>query len=281
MKNVLIGAHLSIAGGFAKAIERAESIGATALQIFSKSARSLFAKPLDKKAVKEFKTSQKASSVKIIAIHTSYLINLASPNSKTETNSINSLLEELKRCEALGAQYLVLHPGSHLGSGIETGIKKIAKNINKVLKKHSGKAKILLETMAGQGTNIGSTFEEIRQIYNLIDDKKRIGVCLDTCHIFSAGYDLNSAEGYAKTMKQFTRIVGISRLKLIHINDSLTSFDSHKDRHTNIGKGNISPAAFKALMNDPKLTKIAKILETPAPEGLDTYKKEIYNLTRM
>lgn len=280
-KTALIGAHISIAGGFELAIERAESIGATAIQIFTKSSRTWFEKPISQQSAQLFKDALKKSSVQIVVAHSAYLINIGSPNKKTEAGSCNSLLNELQRCEALGLPFLVLHPGSHLGSGEEPCIERIAKNLDLVLAQHTGSTKILLETMAGQGSNIGSTFEQLSYIRDLAKEKRRIQFCLDTCHIFAAGYDLRSTTSYKEVMKQFDRIIGFDLLKIIHLNDSQEPFDSHKDRHADIGKGHIPLTVFKELMNDSRLQDVPKILETPAEGGLEDYRHQIDILRRM
>jgi len=208
MKSDLLGAHLSIAGGIFKVIERAKSINATAIQIFVKNSRSWSAKPLSKEETEKFIQAKKTSNVEFVVAHSSYLINIASTNEKTEALSCKALFEELERCEQLKIPYLVLHPGSHLGSGEKEGIKRVAKNINSILKKFKGKTKILLETMAGQGTNIGYTFEQIKAIRDLIEEKSRVGVCLDTCHVYAAGYDIATEKGLNNTLKSFDKIIG-------------------------------------------------------------------------
>ncbi|MBU1007920.1 deoxyribonuclease IV [Candidatus Dependentiae bacterium] len=274
----LIGAHISIAGGFCKAIERAQALGATTMQIFTKSSRSWFEKPISDDEVKAFKKALKQSKLKKIMAHSSYLINIASTNPETEKNSATALKHELKRCEQLGIPYLVMHPGSHLGAGEQEGIKKICKNLDKILAQASGTTKILLETMAGQGTNLGHTFEQIKSIIANCAHKKLLGVCLDTCHIFAAGYDIRTEEAYKKTIKQFAQIIGIRKLQALHLNDSKTGLDSHKDRHESLGEGHIPRTTFKYIMQDKRFAKIPKILETPDP---NLYAKEINMLNRM
>jgi len=277
-QKILVGAHVSIAGGLHKAVERAIALGATTMQIFTKSGRTWFAKKITQEEAERFKQAVKKTKLIGVTAHSSYLINIASINLKTIKKSLTALVEEIQRCELLSIPYLVLHPGSHVGTGEETGIKKIAKNLDRVLKKTSGKTLVLLETMAGQGTNIGYTFEQLREIIDLCEEQKKIGVCLDTCHIFAAGYDINTPEAYENTIKKFTQILGLRRLKVIHINDSKTLCNSRKDRHASLGTGKISPQAFKLIMNDKRLTNIPKILETPEPE---LYAEEIRMLKNM
>ncbi|MGD1997366.1 MAG: deoxyribonuclease IV, partial [Candidatus Dependentiae bacterium] len=196
----LLGAHLSTAGGPSSAFARAEKVGATAVQIFTKSNKSYFAKALSEEEITKFKENWKASNVREIVTHAAYLINIGASNPEVEKKSRASLREEINRCHQLGIKYLVLHPGSHTGAGMEAGIEKIARNLSQILAEAPGEVMVLLETAAGQGTNVGSTFQEIRDIYDACDEgvKKRVGVCLDTCHIFSAGYDISSTEQYTK-----------------------------------------------------------------------------------
>jgi deoxyribonuclease-4 len=280
-EKILLGAHISIADGLHKAILRGEEIGCTAIQIFTKSSRSWFAKKLSQKEIEKFKKTRKESKqIKMIVAHTSYLINLAAANAVTEKKSITSLAQELERCEELEIPYLVLHPGSHVGLGEEKGMKKIAKNLDKVLSKSKGKTKIALETTAGQGTNLGYTFKQLKKIRSLCKQKSKIAVCLDTCHVFAAGYDFKSPEGYKKVMAEFIKTLGVRSLKVIHINDSKSEFDSRVDRHENIGKGKIPRSVFKAIMNDKRLINVPKILETPIQDPTD-YVDEIKMLRRM
>lgn len=281
MKNetILVGAHTSISGGLYKSIEEGERLGCNVIQIFTKSSRSWFAKKLTPIEIDKFKEVQKNSNIKTVVAHTSYLINLGSPKKEIEEKSIKSLSEELARCEELNIPYLVLHPGAHLKTSEESCIKQIAKNLDSVLRKNA-KTMILLETTSGQGTNVGYKFEHLRQIIDLSNEKNKLGVCLDTCHIFSAGYDISSKKTYDEVIINLKKIVGIRKLKAIHLNDSKTEFNSRKDRHENIGKGTIGLEAFKLIMNDERLKNIPKILETPVVQG-DEYKKEIELLKRM
>jgi deoxyribonuclease-4 len=276
-KTVLVGAHVSIAGGLHKAVERALALGATTMQIFTKSSRSWYDKPISPETEKLFKKALKDSGLKKIVAHASYLINIASAKPNTEQQSVAALKHELHRCEQLSIPFLVLHPGSHIGDGEEKGIKKICKNLDKVLATANGKTKLLLETMAGQGTNLGYTFKQIREIHDRCTHKKHLGVCLDTCHIFAAGYELRNTTEYEKTMKKFARIVGLRKLKAIHLNDSKTELGSRKDRHESLGKGQIPKKIFQLIMQDKRLVGIPKILETPDPT---LYKEEISLLKR-
>ncbi|MCK4517929.1 deoxyribonuclease IV [Candidatus Babeliales bacterium] len=280
-KSILLGAHMSISGGLHKAIERAESINCTTMQIFTKNNKSWLGRKISNEEANQFKQALKKSSLKKIMGHTSYLINIGSANKEVEKKSIAALKHELGRCEQLDIPYLILHPGSHLGAGEDKCIKQICKNLNIVLAHATGKTIILLETMAGQGTNVGYKFEHLRQIYDGCNHKKFLGVCFDTCHVFVAGYDLTSPESYKKTWAKFAKIIGMRKLKAIHLNDSKTELGSRKDRHENIGKGKIPKKTFELIMNDKRLSGIPKVLETPSTDGVTEYKREIKLLRNM
>jgi len=280
-KELLIGAHLSIAGGLHKAIERAEQIGAHAVQVFTKNNRSYFGKQLCHDDCIQFNKARAASSVRYVVVHSSYLINIGACKKEVEKKSVASLIHELERCQQLGIDHLVLHPGSHTGAGVEACIHRIASNIDHALCSVPGKTMILLETAAGQGTNVGFTFEHIRAIYDLCSQKHRVGVCFDTCHVFAAGYDISTSTGYKKTWAHFAETIGMNTLKLIHLNDSKMPCGSKKDRHENLGKGTIPLSTFELLINDPALQAIPKILETPSDDDITIYKKEIILLKEM
>jgi deoxyribonuclease IV len=271
-QTILVGAHVSISGNLEESFARAEALGATTMQIFTKSNRQWFAKNLNDEEINAFKNAKKTTSINTVVAHTGYLINIASSNSNVEKKSVRSLEKELIRCQELDIPYLVLHPGAHTGNGLEKGLEKIVKNLDFVLKKVSGITKIVLETMAGQGTSIGSKFEEIARILKKCKKPSSLGVCFDTCHSFSAGYDLSSPEGYKATMKKFDKVIGLKHLKVVHINNSKTSMGSKKDRHEELEKGTMPLETFKAIMNDKEINGAPKILETPNPL---LYKDEI------
>ncbi|MBD3231206.1 deoxyribonuclease IV [Candidatus Dependentiae bacterium] len=280
-KEILLGAHVSIAGGIYKAITRGEEIGATVIQIFTKSSRSWTAKKLTSNEIQKFKDNWKNSKkIQQVVAHTSYLINLAAKNHSLEKKSIKSLSLELKRCEELGIPYLVLHPGSLVGQTEEEGIKKISQNLDSILKNSKGKTSIVLETTAGQGTSIGHTFEQLKKIRLACKEKNKVGVCIDTCHIFAAGYDISTKKGYHKVMKKFEKILGKKVLKVIHLNDSKGDLGSKIDRHANIGKGKIPKQTFSLIMNDKRFFTIPKILETPVQQEKD-FVNEIKLLKKM
>ncbi len=260
----LLGAHVSIAGGVSTAIDRAEKLGFTAIQIFTKNSNRWFAKPLDAEEIENFKTKLGKSNIKFVVAHDSYLINLCAKNEEILKRSRNAFVDELWRCDQLGIPYLNFHPGSHTGRGEEEGLKVIAESINIAHEKTAEfKVSSMLELTAGQGTALGYRFEQIDRIIELVDDKKRMSVCIDTAHIFAADYDIRTVESYNKVMKQFNDIIGLYRLKCFHINDSKKKLGSKVDRHERIGKGFIGLEGFANIMNDKRLIKIPKILETP------------------
>jgi len=276
----VVGSHISASGGLYKAIERGESIGCTAMQIFTKSNRSWFDKAITTEDATKFKQAAQNSSIQSIVVHAAYLINLGASKPETAATSTKSLLHEIERCTQLGIKYLVIHPGSHTGSGEEVCIKQIAHNLDVVLEKTEG-VMILLETAAGQGTNVGYTFEQLAAIRALSTHKRRIGYCLDTCHVFCAGYDISTKDGYEKTIKDFDNILGLEHLKAIHVNDSTKPCGSRVDRHAPLGEGTIPLKTFELMMRDKRLADIPKILETPSDEEMLLWTKEIKMLKGM
>lgn len=267
---MIFGAHESIAGGVFKAIERGKTATCDTIQMFNKSNSQWRAKKLNNDEIDKFFKIQEDTGVTAACSHSSYLINMASPVAELNEKSYNALKEEMERCELLKIPGLVFHPGSHVGSGEEAGLNAIIKNINKMFENlKDNNVLLLLETTAGQGTNLGYTFEQLGYIIDGVEDKNRVGVCLDTCHIFSAGYPISDPKDYKKTMKQFNDIIGLDKLKIIHMNDSKKEFGSKKDRHEHIGKGEIGLEAFRNFVNDSRLKKVPMILETPKDETLE------------
>ena len=273
----LVGSHISAAGGLHLAIERGVSIGATAMQIFTKSNRQWHEKKITETEATLFRKAWADSSIQDIIVHAAYLINIGSSKPDVEEKSIIGLIDEVSRCGQLGIKYLVLHPGSHLGAGVEPCLAQIARNLDIVLEKTAQypATMVLLETMAGQGSNVGFTFEQLARVRELVTDSTRIGVCLDTCHIFCAGMDITSEAGWDLVIDQFDSVIGLSHLKAIHVNDSMTPCGSNKDRHAPLGTGTIPLATFKHLMNDKRLANIPKVLETPSDPEMHLWKKEI------
>ncbi len=267
-KNLLIGLHMSIAGGLHLAFERGASIGCKTIQIFTKSSNQWKSKPITDEELKLYKAAERKSKIHPVAAHDSYLINLCAAENELLKRSRHAFIDELQRCEVLGIPYLIFHPGSHVGAGESEGIKKIVESLNMAHEQTLRfKVKSVLETTAGQGTAVGYKFEHLRKIIDSVDDAKRIAVCLDTNHIFSAGYDIRTESEYIKTFNEFDAVIGLERLVVIHCNDSKKEFGSRVDRHEHIGKGAIGKDAFGYIMRDKRLSKIPKILETP--KGVD------------
>ncbi len=264
-----LGAHESIAGGLHKAFDRAQSVGCDAMQIFVKPNRNWAVKPLTEEDIARFKARAAETGIHPVVAHTSYLLNLASPKKDLWQRSRDTLIVELERCEALDVPYLVLHPGSHVGSGEETGLARVAQGLGEVHAATPGfRTHILLETTAGQGTNLGYTFEQLAWLVERAPEGERLGVCLDTCHVFAAGYELRTVEGYEATMEEFDRAVGLARLEAIHLNDSKGDLGGRKDRHEHIGQGRIGLEGFRNLLNDPRLAGLPGLLETPKGDDL-------------
>lgn len=262
--NHLIGAHTSISGGVPCAVELADKLKFSAMQIFSKNNNRWSAKPFTDEVISEFKTLLKSSGIKFTVVHDSYLINLCSLSEELLAKSRNAFLDELIRCEQLGIPYLNFHPGAHGGAGEEDGIKLIAESLNIIHDQTKNfKVSSMLEVTAGQGSAIGYRFEHIRKIIDLIEENERMSICIDTAHIFAAGYDIRTPEAYEKTLKEFDDIIGIERLKCFHMNDSKKELGSRVDRHAHIGEGFIGLDGFRNIMNDKKLEHVPKILETP------------------
>ncbi len=262
--NQLLGAHTSIAGGIANAVDLASKLNFTALQIFSKNSNQWLAKSLSKEDISLFKTKLEKSKIKFMVVHDSYLINLCSKNQRTLKLSRNAYVDELKRCHQLGIRYLNFHPGAHGGAGEEEGIKLIAESLNIAhATTKDFKVSSMIETTAGQGTTLGYKFEQIRKIIDLVEDKDKMSVCIDTAHIFAAGYNIKDKKEYEKVIKEFDDVVGLNKLKCFHMNDSKKELGSRVDRHEHIGKGFIGKEGFRNIMNDKRLEQIPKILETP------------------
>jgi deoxyribonuclease-4 len=271
MKNkpLLLGAHMSVSGGVHKAVDRATSIGCTALQVFTKNNNQWHAAPLSEEDIQNYKRKIADASIAPVVAHDSYLINLCATNPDILKKSREAFIDELSRCEQLGIQLLNFHPGAHMGSGEEEGIKRIIESLNIAHERTKGfKVLSVVEATAGQGTAVGYKFEHLEKIINGVDETKRMAVCIDTCHIFAAGYELRNEVGYEKTFQEFERIVGMKRLAAFHCNDSKKDFGSHVDRHEHIGKGMIGLDGFSFLMNDERFANIPKILETPKSDDL-------------
>ncbi len=266
----LLGAHVSAAGGVAKAFERGATIGCDALQLFVKNANAWRAKPLDPAAAEAFAAVRAVTAghsvpppLPVIA-HASYLINLASPLAETAERSRDALVDELQRCDALGLDGLVVHPGAHVGTGEDAGLDAIARALDEVFERHpKGPTRLLLENTAGQGTVLGADLAHHRRLLRSVAAPERLGVCLDTCHAFAAGADLRSADGYEAFVEAADQAVGLARVLAWHLNDSRHGLGSRKDRHANIGHGELGAEAFERLIHDARFEHAPMILETP------------------
>jgi deoxyribonuclease-4 len=273
---LLLGAHMSIAGGVHTAVERGERIGCTAIQMFVKNNSQWNGKRLTDEDVSAYKDLLAKSGIGSVVVHDTYLINLCARDRRILRKSRAALKEELNRCELLGVPYLNFHPGVHVGRGEEDGIKLVVESLNTIHEQTKGyRVFSVIETTAGQGTSLGYRFEQIRSIIDAVDDKTRLAVCVDTCHVFAAGYDISSEQGYERTFKDFDDIIGLENLAAFHINDSKRGLGSRVDRHEHIGKGRIGLLGFTLLMNDERFRRIPKILETD--KGPDM-KEDIENM---
>ena len=266
---MLLGAHMSIAGGVYNAVIAGKKATCDAIQIFTKQSNQWRAKELTDEEIERFFKEQKETGVKVVCAHDSYLINLGSPDDALYEKSMDAFKIELERCGTLRIPHLVMHPGSHVGSGEEVGLSRIAQAINRIFEQlPDNKTTVCLETTAGQGTNLGYRFEQLAQIIDMVEDKSRMTVCLDTCHIFAAGYRLQDPKEYRATIREFDKIIGLKRLKIVHFNDSKKPFGSKKDRHEHIGDGELGLEPFRIILNDRRLNRVPKILETPKSEDL-------------
>jgi deoxyribonuclease IV len=258
------GSHMSMAGGHDRAVRAAHSVGFSTVQVFTKSNNQWRAAPLTDAHVSAFRAALAETGVVEPVAHASYLINLGSPDDALWDKSIASLALEVERGEALGIGDLVIHPGAHVGSGEEAGLARIARGLDEVHRRTPGVAlKIALETTAGQGSCLGHRFEHLGRLFELVEKPERLGVCVDTCHIFAAGYPLGTPSEYHDTMGALDRIVGLGRVRVLHLNDSLKGLGSRVDRHAGIGRGHLGIEPFRLLVNDPRLRALPMILETP------------------
>ncbi|MCA9254230.1 MAG: deoxyribonuclease IV [Phycisphaerales bacterium] len=263
-KQQKFGSHLSVAGGFENAFHEGVDVGCDCLQIFVKNQRQWTAKPISDEQVAAYKAASKETGIGPVVAHASYLLNLASPEAPNRDKSVKALIDELERCEALGVVGLVLHPGAHMGDGEAKGIKRIAASLNKTHKATKGfVCRVLLESTAGQGTTIGHDVAHLGQIIEGVSEAERIGVCLDTCHLFAAGYDLRDVEAYEAMVQAMDASFGVDRVACIHMNDSKFDLGSRRDRHEHINEGFIGRAGFVNVVNDARLAGVPRILETP------------------
>lgn len=272
-----IGVHCSIAGGLHKAIEMGEHLKCHSIQIFTQSNRSWDSAPLSKEQIQLFKDAfQQAQHVKRVVAHNSYLLNLSTDETSLRKKSVKYFVGVMERCEALGIESLITHPGSHLGKGVEAGILATCKSLDEILRVCQGfKTQILLENTAGQGGCIGHDFNELKKIVEGSSHPEKIFFCFDTQHAFAAGYDLRTREHYEGTFASFDALLGIKKIKAFHLNDALKDLNSRVDRHENIGKGFLGKPPFEFLVNDPRFSSIPMCLETNPGDALEFYKKDL------
>jgi deoxyribonuclease-4 len=261
---------MSISGGVEKAVVRGQEVGCEAMQIFTKNSNQWKAKPLSAIEVTAFRDACQAAGIGPVIAHSAYLINLAAPDEALYEKSIRACLDELQRCELLGIPYLVVHPGAHMGAGEEPGLQRIAAAIDRIHREtRTRQAAMALEVTAGQGTALASKFEHFAAILDQVDEPDRLGFCLDTCHLLAAGYDFRTHKAYDQMMDAWDDLVGIERIRVIHLNDSKKDLGSHLDRHEHIGQGYIGTTSFEFLLNDRRLAELPMVLETPKEDDAD------------
>jgi deoxyribonuclease-4 len=263
---MLLGAHVSISGAIHMSVDRAVELGCTTFQIFTRNPRGWTYMKLKKAEVDEFRRKFEAAGFRVAMAHMPYLPNIASPKKDIYEKSVRSLVAELERCGALGLELLVVHVGSHLGAGLEKGVEQVANAVNRAVEAVDNQVKVLLENMAGQRNSCGSRFEDIAEILSRVKNADRVGVCLDTCHLLAAGYDIRSEEAVDATISRFDKVVGLNRLWAVHLNDSKGALGSGLDRHEHIGMGNIGENGFKAFINHPAIRDKPMVIETPEDE---------------
>ena len=260
----LLGAHMSIAGGLHRALERGQEAGCSVVQIFLKNQLQWTAKPYTGEEIALFKAAWKSSGIATVFAHSSYLINLAAAAPAEWQRAVAAFHDELERAEALGLPFVIIHPGSHRGEGLEAGVGRIARALDEVIARTSGyRVMVLLENTAGGGATIGRSFEELAALLHAVKTPERVGVCLDTCHLFAAGYDVRTRTGYESAMRACARLVGLRRVRAFHLNDAKASLGSGLDRHEKIGRGRMGVPAFRLLMNDRRFARVPMALETP------------------
>jgi deoxyribonuclease-4 len=266
------GFHISIAGGFSKVVERAEVRDCETIQFFSRNPRGWRYGPLNKIEIEAFRVSVKSSNLFPLFLHLPYLPNLAFQDSEFYKRSVNSIIIDLERAEQMGVQYLIMHIGHRMESSEDRAIEAVFEGVNQAFEKVRNSVILLLENTAGQGTEIGYNFKQVRRIIDGVQEQKRMGICLDTAHSFEAGYDLSKREGIDSTLESFDQTIGMERLHLLHLNDSKTPLGSRKDRHWHIGEGHIGLEGFRYLINHPLLKYLPGIMETPRKDTVEDLK---------
>ena len=259
-----IGAHVSIAGGLYRAMERGRALGCGAVQIFLKNQRQWASRPMEADEVRAFRAARRSARIASVFAHASYLINLASPDATAWRQAVDAFTDELERAEALGLSSVVIHPGSHLGAGAALGFERCAAAVREALTRTRGyRVRIALENTAGAGDVLGRTFADLGALLDGAGRPRRLGVCLDTCHLFAGGYDVRTAAGYAEAMEECGRVVGLERVLAFHLNDARAPLGSGLDRHEHIGRGELGHRPFRLLLGDARFHAVPKVLETP------------------
>ncbi len=276
-----LGAHESVAGGLHLAFDHIRSVGGEALQIFTRNQRQWKPKPVSEEEQILFAAAWQENKALPVASHASYLVNLASGKEELVEKSITAFADELERCQLLNIPFVVMHPGSHGGDGVERGLERFTKNLDIAINRADNDVTILLETTAGQGTALGSQFEELAAILRSSANSSKLGICVDTCHIFAAGYDIRSPENYLQTMETFDQLIGIERIRFFHLNDSKKGLGSRVDRHEHIGKGAIGTEGFANLLNDPRFADHPMTLETPKGKDLQEDRDNLQTLRNL
>jgi deoxyribonuclease-4 len=270
----LLGAHVPVSGGLHRAAENGRAIEAEAIQIFTRNQMQWRSRPVSPEEAAAFREALAATDVRVVLTHGSYLINLASPDPNILRMGRDAFVADMERCHALGIPYLVFHPGAHMGAGEEAGLDAIAASLDHVLERAHGLSVMpLLEVTAGQGSTLGHRFEHVAGILDRVRAPERLGVCLDTCHLFAAGYDIQTEAGYAETLAAFARIVGLEKVRAVHLNDAKKGLGSRLDRHARIGQGTLGVEVFRRIVNEPRLEGRPMVVETPGP--LAEWRKEV------
>ena len=281
-KGPLLGAHMSIAGGVNNAVLQGKEVGCDTVQLFTKSSRQWASKPLGKDEIARFHQAKKETGLNTVVAHDSYLYNFAAPDDVLRKKSVAGLIDEMERCEALGVMYLIAHPGAHVGTGEEAGIQMIAKSIDEMHRAcPEYETKLAIEITAGQGSNLGYRFQQVRQIIDASKNSDQLRVCFDTEHAFAAGYDLRTTEGYERTFAEFDETIGLGLLVAFHLNDAKKDLGCRVDRHEHIGKGFIGLEAFRLLMNDRRFWGLPMCLETPKSDDCHEDRENLATLRNL
>jgi deoxyribonuclease-4 len=277
---LILGAHVPTVGGLDTAPANGQAIGADAIQVFTRSQLRWRARPVPRREARAFREALAGSRVRVVVAHGSYLVNLASPDPTARRRSRAAFLADMRRCHALGIRHLIFHPGAHLGAGDRAGLAAVAAGLDHVLRRGAGlDVTPCLEVTAGQGSCVGHRFEHLAEILGRVQRPERVGVCLDTCHLLAAGYDIASPAGYDATLLAFERLVGFDKLAAVHLNDAKRGLGSRLDRHAPIGRGTLGLATFRRILADPRFAAVPFVLETPGP--LEAWRREIRLLRRL